>query len=333
MNDNTTTPPTPEAPETPPKHSNTKHYAIALVIFLVLGGGIYMMTRTPKPEPKPIITLDAAKQQSDSLYNELKHQLALYKQENEELYLQIARKESELEVQYSKIQRLIDQAQRDQSSRKTIEGKLKTLASELEQLEKYVADQTLDLDELREENRRLREEKKRLDEQYALELEARKRLEEQGATLQEANNQMEQRLKAAAVLQTTNVHAKGLRLRSDGERRGVSVAKRTELVAVCFDIVRNEVTEVGPNRFYLRLVNPEGQVVQDLSRGSGTLELWEGNGVVAYTTSRIFDYDPSVKNLCIDWYAYPDTPFMAGTYRIELYNKGRLVGTYNFNTK
>ena len=39
----------------------------------------------------------------NSLYNELKHQLARYKQENEELYAEISRKESELESKYSKM--------------------------------------------------------------------------------------------------------------------------------------------------------------------------------------------------------------------------------------
>lgn len=322
-----------DAPTPPPSKPNrTKTYAIALVVLLVLAGGIYMALQTPRPQPEAVLTLAEAKQQSDSLYNELKHQLALYKQENEELYAQIARKESELENQYLKIKRMIDQAKRDKASQKAISSKLETLAKELSELEAYVEEQTLDLDELRAENRRLRKEKRLLDEQYTQELEARRRLEEQGANLQAANNEMETKLKAAAVLQTTNVHAKGLRLRNNGERRGVNRAKVTELIEVCFDIVHNDVTETGPNRFYLRLIDPTGKVVRDDNRGSGKLELFEGNGSIQYTTSKIFDYNTNVKNQCLEWYAYPAS-FQAGTYRIELYNKGRLVGTYNFVTK
>lgn len=331
-----TPPPTPES-EVPAPEKRSKSpkpgILIAAVVLLIAAGLYWAFLSEPAPKPTTLITLAEARQQSDSLYNELKHQLALYKQENEDLYTQIAQKEAELQTQYTKIQRLITQAERDQKAKKTIQNKLSSLAEELNQLEAYVAEQTLDLDELRVENRRLREEKKRLDEEYTRELETRKRLEEQGASLQEANAQMAKRLQAAAVLQTTNVHASGWRIKNNGERRGVNLAKRTEVVSVCFDLVRNEVTESGPNRFYLRMVNPNGQVVQDRQRGSGSMELWEGSGVIAYTTSKIFDYNTNLKNLCIDWSAYPDTPFQAGTYRIELYNKGRLVGTYNFNTK
>ena len=339
MTDTPTPPPTSPTPAspTPDPKENTKAPKIGLIITAVLvllaAGAYWAFLSTPTPKPPAALTLATARQQSDSLYNELKHQLALYKQENEDLYTQIAEKEAQLQTQYTKIQRLINQAERDRDANKTIQNKLRSLAAELDKLETYVEKQTLDLDELRAENRRLRAEKQRLDEAYARELEARKRLEEQGASLQEANAQMAKRLQAAAVLQTTNVQASGWRIKNNGERRGVNVAKRTEAVSVCFDLVPNEVIEQGPNRFYLRMVAPDGRVVQDPNRGSGRLELWEKSGIIAYTTSKIFEYNPTVKNLCIDWSAYPDTPFQAGTYRMELYNKGRLVGTYNFNTK
>ena len=148
--------------------------------------------------------------------------------------------------------------------------------------------------------------------------------------LEDTNRKLQ---KDNAVLQTNNVNAKGLRLKNNGDRRGINVAKRTEFIEVCFDIVKNEVCEPGANRFYLRLINPSGAVVSDPNRGSGKLTLFDETESISYTTSKIFEYNPSVKNLCMEWYAYPNTPFIAGRYRIELFNKGRKVGTYNFDTK
>lgn len=321
-----------EAQVAAPKKKSSSFIFILLLLIVGSAVGYYFLTDKKASEQK-VITLEQAAHQSDSLYNELKAELANYKQENEELYAQIARKEAELESQYSKIKRLIQQAKKDKSARRKIELKLKNLDLELENMRIYVDEQTLDLNELRTENRRLKKEKELLDKQYAKELEERKRLEQAGADLQNTNDEINKKLNTASVLQTNNVNAKGLRLKNNGDRRGINSAKRTEFIEVCFDIVKNEVCETGANRFYLRLISPSGAVVSDPNRGSGKLTLFEETEAISYTTSKIFDYDPSVKNLCMEWYAYPNTPFKAGRYRIELYNKGRKVGTYNFDTK
>lgn len=318
---------------TPPsKKKNQTIIVAALLLMIVFAVGYYFISNKKVAEEK-IITLEQAAHLSDSLYNELKVELATYKQENEELYAQIAKKEAELESQYSKIKRLIEQAQKDKAARRKIQLKLKNLDLELENMRVYVDEQTLDLNELRAENRRLKKEKELLDKKYAEELEERKRLAQAGEDLQNANEELNKKLNTASVLQTTNVNAKGLRLKNNGDRRGINSAKRTEFVEVCFDIVKNEVCEPGANRFYLRLIDPVGAVVSDPNRGSGKLTLFNDTEEISYTTSKIFEYNPSVKNLCMEWYAYPNTPFRAGTYKIELYNKGRKVGTYDFNTK
>lgn len=335
MSNTNTTPESPQEVTPKPSKGPSKKVIIGIATLLIvfLAGALFLSQKNNSQQAKQLLTLAEARHQSDSLYQELKQQLAIYKQENQELYGQIARKEAELEQQYSKIKRLIEQASRDKKARKAIQDKLQTLNSELVGMRKYVEGQTMNLEELRQENRRLKRERKELDDQYAQELALRKRIAQQGANLKKANEEMQKQLRSAAVLQTNNVNTVGLRLRNNGQRRGVSIAKRTELIEVCFDIVRNEVTKQGSNRFHLRLIDPQGNIVKDEERGSGQLELFDGSGTIEYTTSKIFDYQPSLKNLCMEWYAYPNTPFVAGTYKVELYNKGRLVGFYNFNTK
>jgi len=321
-----------ETNATAPKKKSNLFVIIALLLLILLAIGYYVFS-DKKATNKQIITLEQATHQSDSLYDELKAELANYKQENEELYSQIARKEAELESQYSKIKRLIQQATKDKAARRKIELKLKNLDLELENMRLYVDEQTLDLNELRAENRRLKKEKKLLDKKYAEELAERERLALAGEDLLNTNEELNKKLNTASVLQTTNVKAIGLRLKNNGDRRGINSAKRTEFVEVCFDIVKNEVCEPGANRFYLRLISPSGAVVSDPNRGSGKLILFEETEPISYTTSKIFEYSPSVKSICMEWYAYPNTPFQAGRYKIELYNKGRQVGSYNFDTK
>ena len=317
------------------KKSNKKGIFIGLLLLLVIPVFAYKFLYKPSDHTmtETVFSLEQARNQADSLYNQLKKELAIYKQENEELYAQISLKEYELENQYSKIKRLIDQAGRDQSVKKEIQPKLNNLSIEIGNLREYVGSQTLDLDELRSENRRLKREKEMLDQKYLEELAEKERLTIEGENLQGTNKELNKKIKTASVLMTSNLKAKGLRLKNNGDRKGVNTAKRTELIELCFSIVRNEVCETGPNRFFLRMLDPSGAVVYDRKRGSGSFRLFANTEEIHYTTSRIFDYDPSVSDLCMEWYAFPYTPFSAGTYRLELYNKGRLVGNQEFSMK
>ena len=96
-----TTPPQDAATTPQPQASNNKKWIIAAVVLLLLSGLGYCLLKQDNNAQEKILSLEQAAHQSDSLYNELKRELAVYKQENEELYAQIAQKESELENQYS----------------------------------------------------------------------------------------------------------------------------------------------------------------------------------------------------------------------------------------
>ena len=317
------------------KRSNKRSFYIGLLLLLLIPGFAYKFLYNPSVNTtiKTVFSLEQAKIQADSLYNQLKKELAIYKQENEELYAQISLKEYELENQYSKIKRLIAQADRDKSVQKEIQPKLNNLSIEIDNLREYVESQTLDLDELRSENRRLKREKEILDKKYLEELAEKERLTIEGKNLENANAELTKKIQTASVLMTANILAKSMRLKNNGDRKIVSIAKRTELVQVCFSIIRNEICERGPNRFFLRILDPTGVVVYDKKRGSGVLRLFENTEEIEYTISKIFDYNRSVKSLCIEWYGFSNTPFTAGTYHIEIYNKGRLVGKKTFSIK
>ena len=105
--------------------SKTKLIGLLLFLSLLFVGGSYFLSKNKLQEKE--LDLKRAQTVSDSLYHELKNTLAIYKQEHEDLYVQIVRKESVLESQYAKIKRLIAQAKRDKVAQKTIRGKLQNL--------------------------------------------------------------------------------------------------------------------------------------------------------------------------------------------------------------
>ncbi len=311
--------------------SKTKLIGLLLFLSLLFVGGSYFLSKNKLQEKE--LDLKRAQTVSDSLYHELKNTLAIYKQEHEDLYVQIVRKESVLESQYAKIKRLIAQAKRDKVAQKTIRGKLQNLQLELNNLQNYVDNQTLDLEELRVENKRLKKEKAILDALYTQELETKRRLQTEDSLLQSENQLLQQKINTASVLRVQGIQTQLMRIKGNGEQKKVLLAKNAEVLDVCFDLIPNEICEAGTNRFFLRIINPKGTVLFDSNRGSAKLRLFQEDVEIAYSSSKIFDYNKALRQMCLQWYAYPNSYFLAGTYRIEIYNKGRLVGQSSFSSK
>lgn len=307
-------------------------FIILLALFGLIGTAAFLMSRNEKDTEEKVLSIERAKFKSDSLYTEMKQDLAFHKQNNEDLYTQIVAKEEELEKLYVKINRLIGQAERDQAAKKKVSSKLAALSKEISSLNEFVDAQTKDIEELRVENQRLKRQKDSLARVANENSEKNKNLINSTTQLSEENKELNSKVDEASVLRVVNIKSVGLRTRNNGKRVGVAAAKRTEIVETCFEIVPNTITPKGVNRFYLRMIDPAGFTVQDRGRGSGRLTTVKGDRV-DYTTSKTFDYDPSIFSLCIEWDSYPSTPFISGTYTIEVYNKGRLVGTQLFNTK
>ncbi len=306
--------------------------AIIVALFcLLIGGVIFWANKDNQKRQERLITLQEAKFKSDSLYTAMKSELAIYKQSNDDLYTKLVDKEEKLEQLYTKIKRLIAQAERDQTAKKQIQIKLKSLALEINNLNTYVEKQTKDIAELRTENQRLKKEKETLKAEVKAKAKENTELQQNSSTLEEDNKDLEKKVEEASILRIANLKTAGFRLRPNGKRVGVNPARRTEIIETCFEIVQNNVVTVGVNYFYLRIVDPKGQVLADPSRGSGQLIDHKGNKI-AYSMKKTFDYDPNVFSICMEWNK-TSKPFQSGTHQIEVYNKGRLVGSYAFSMK
>lgn len=325
--------PNPENP-TPSGSSKKGPIIIAVIILLILAGlGYLYVSSNNAALEEQTLTLEQAQIQADSTYKELKKELATYKKENQGLYAQINERETELEKQYSKIQRLISQTQRDKKDKKEITEKLATLTAEVTSLRKLAQQQSSDLAELEKENKRLQAEKDKLAEQYKQEQANNELLKSQTNKLENTNKALTDKIDIASVLQTANVKAKALKARNNGDLKEVSLANRTEFIEACFEIAKNEVVATGPNRFYLRIIDPTGTTIVDKTGGSGSFPLADNGQTVYYTTEKAINYDPGIFSLCIRWKKVPEFKLVSGDYRLEIYNKGYQVGRCDMTLK
>ena len=103
------------------------------------------------------------------------------------------------------------------------------------------------------------------------------------------------------------------------------------MLRVCFLTETNMVTSSGQKKFYIRIINPQGETIAIEDQGSGVLTNKLDNSQVRYTTSGEISYKNEDTNACIDWTL--SDKLVKGDYKIEIYNNGFQVGKGVFKLK
>lgn len=157
---------------------------------------------------------------------------------------------------------------------------------------------------------------------------SKKNVEQEEAiqTLNEEKEEMEDRLENAKVFSASNINLQAINLRKNGQKSvETSKAKRADILRVRFDINENRVAESGSQTFYIRILDPNGRVLSNSALGSGRFTVRE-QGEQQYTISRTLQINPAVvvRDIIVDWEESDD--YDKGSYTVELYHKGFLIG-------
>jgi seryl-tRNA synthetase len=106
-------------------------------------------------------------------------------------------------------------------------------------------------------------------------------------------------------------------------------AKDLDRLKVAFNIADNKVAPMGTKTLFLRVIEPEGSALYDLSSGSGTFPL---DGVDVYYTAKqdiLFDN----KKPQVEFLYKKGTDYKKGKHTIEIYCEGALIGSSQFIVK
>jgi myosin heavy subunit len=188
--------------------------------------------------------------------------------------------------------------------------KLKELQGELEDLKKMRDTLLEQVDKLVQENNLLKKEN-----------------QEFQATISDLNvvkSTLEKKVESGSVLAANNVLMLGYKEKGSGKKAPTVIAKKTDLVDVCFDLAQNRIAPTGNKEVYLRIISPEGSTLAVQSLGSGTFKEKESGQDNLFTAKKTISYDGSTKNHCISW--KPNMPFAPGKYKAEVYVDGYLAG-------
>lgn len=133
---------------------------------------------------------------------------------------------------------------------------------------------------------------------------------------EERTQELENKVKVGAVIRARDLGMVALNKRN----KEVTRIKSAERLRVDFTLSANELAVPGNKAIYVRITSPDGYVLT-----TDEMPTFEFEGeLLSYSAMREVDYQNA--DLEVGIY-YNSTGFAAGTYQIELYMEGRMIGS------
>ncbi len=250
-----------------------------------------------------IVTTNAEKDALQTQLNQLRTEYEKVKSENSDLQTQLTTRDEEIKSKMAEIQRLISVGGPAEVARAKAElAKLKHMNN------LYVAQ----IDSLNRQNKELLAANENLTTNLTDE-------RSRNDNLSAENSRLAGKVAAGSVLKAMSIVTEGLKYNSKGKESVTNKAKQVQKMRTKFMLTENKVVDQGPLDVYLRILGPDGSVV------SSDQSTFASNGqTLAYTYKQTIDYNNQETPVEITW--AKGSQFAKGTYNVELYHNGVLIG-------
>ncbi len=293
--------------------SNKGIYIAAIVVLLLLNGVLGYLLYVNNSEKKD---LEVAKQELDNQYQGVltelearKAELEQYKGKNAELDSIITARQNEIENYKGEIESLLKKGKITSAELAKARQLIDKLKAENKELQGKVEELTKANEMLTQENQQL-----------GKNLEDEKKNTE---SLTQEKENLSKKVALGALLKLNNLKVIGVHIKNSGKEEETSKLKRVSKLKISFETGENKVAEKGNMKLYLRVINPKGETIAVRDQGSGTFKLADSGDDVQYSRVADVDYQQSNKKISIDWSSNIN---MEGTYKVEVYQSGYLVG-------
>ncbi len=147
--------------------------------------------------------------------------------------------------------------------------------------------------------------------------------------LQNSNTKLNTKVTIAYLLIPEDITVTGASLKTNGNESTTMKADKSEYLKICFNLPLNKTTDAGRKSFYLRIINPKGEVISEDS--SGVFVSVEKNMQLQSTMTSSIQYANQPQQVCSSWKQH--VPFVKGNYSTEIYQDGYLVASEKFELK
>ena len=191
--------------------------------------------------------------------------------------------------------------------------RINELKNELASVRKVLTYYSAQVDSLNKENTVLRTENVEVTRKYQ---EASERVD----TLSQRNERLREKVTRAAQLETRNIVVE---LQSRTGKKTTKV-NRADIIKFSFVVSKNITASVGDKIVYIRIVNPNGEVLFTRSSDSFTYE----NRNIVYSAKKHFEYTGQETPQTVYWTI--NETLLKGSYRVDIFIDSHLTGTKEF---
>jgi regulator of replication initiation timing len=305
---------TPQNQPPAPRNRGNKNLLIGILAVGLLGTWGYLLWDKNKSGEK----MQIAQTQSESYISQRDSLKLLY--DDAELRLDsITGANNSLQGDKSDLQKTIDA---NKAEIKRILNDRNATAADLKRARQMISDLNGQISTLEAEVGRLTGENQELSANNAQLSSEKTVLEQNLQTSTLEKEELTQTVDVGSTFSAANIQITPVNEKKSGKEKTTSTAKRVDKLVVSFD-VENRIARSGPADMYITVTAPNGQVISDVTLGSGTLTT-RTEGDKPYTTKVSTEYEQGTRKAL----SFPirQTDFQTGNYKIEIYHNGFKIG-------
>ena len=136
----------------------------------------------------------------------------------------------------------------------------------------------------------------------------------------EIKQSLEKKVDIASTLNASNIVITPINVKSNGKEKISTTAKRVDKIMVSFD-VDNRIIQTGSTNVYVVVLGPDGKA---LNTGAETFTTRE-EVAMPFTAKMPVDLE-TAKKKNVEFAFVPGTDFVQGSYTIQIYQNGFLIG-------
>ena len=123
-----------------------------------------------------------------------------------------------------------------------------------------------------------------------------------------------------AELDATNIHIQAVNKRDKAAKKVKDVVK----FKIGFTIVKNITAETGERTLYIRITKPDNSALTKSPSNTFSYE----NRELEYSIKKYIEYNGEEQNVNVYWNV--EEYLYAGTYRVDIFADGTLIGSQSF---
>lgn len=214
-------------------------------------------------------------------------------------------------------QRVQDLREELRITKATDAKKINALKKELATIREVMVGYVHQIDSLDRQNKQLAQENREVREQYAA-------VQEENQSLNEEKTKLTEVVSRASMLEIADFTCTPLNKRD----RKTSIFSQIQKLQFDFDVLKNITTAPGIKTVYLRILTPDGSVLQ---KNQADVFPYENNDQMEYSVRKEFEYAGERQHLTLYWPV--EETLDKGYYNADFFIDGNLVGSFPFHLK